>query len=387
MSDTLSDVSTDTPSTVLDEGTAHNAVGAGSDAPEGQLPEEKQPEVEKTEPPKSRRDTIKAAAAKLGKEDSDQPAKENVDPVKHEPDKVETDAKSNPDVGVKPEKEGHDQTATDKPTDKPDDKERFREPPKRFLTKAKETWINTPNSVKAEVIRLERDYDELRTRATDNEQYRSGLKLFEDYAERNGVTLGKALEVYTGIDSLLKQNPVQAVADILGKIGMKPEQYAQIVLQNSPEYQARMMMPRVQQQSQQPQISPREQELQQQLAYERTARVDAEVIAPFRAAHPRFDELQEVVARCLNSGMIPDNLAPYDRLEAAYDMAERLAPRSASSAPTQTAQTIAQTANPRAGKSQVSGAPSSGQSTNPVARGKVSRREALRAAMDRASAS
>lgn len=387
MSDTLSDISTDTPSTVLDEGTAHNAVGAGSDAPEGQLTEERPSEAEKPEPPKSRRDTIKAAAAKLEKEESAQPAKDNIEPVKHEPDKAGIEEKSNPDVDVKPEQEGRDQTATDKPTDKPDDKERFREPPKRFLTKAKETWINTPNSVKAEVIRLERDYDELRTRATDNEQYRSGLKLFEDYAEKNGVTLGQALEVYTGIDSLLKQNPVQAVADILGKIGMKPEQYAQIVLQNSPEYQARMMMPRVQQQSQQPQISPREQELQQQLAYERTARVDAEVIAPFRAAHPRFDELQEVVARCLNSGMIPDNLAPYDRLEVAYDMAERLAPRSASSAPAQTAQTIAQTANPRAGKSQVSGAPSSGQSTNPVARGKVSRREALRAAMDRASAS
>lgn len=387
MSDTLSDVSTDTPSTVLDEGTAHNAVGAGSDVPEGHLTEEKPQEIERAEPPKSRRDTIKAAAEKLGKEDSDQPDQEKDGPVKPEPDKDAPAVKNNPDADIKTDQAGQDESAKDKPSDKPDEKERFREPPKRFLTKAKETWINTPNSVKAEVIRLERDYDELRTRATDNEQYRSGLKLFEDYAERNGVTLGQALEVYTGIDSLLKQNPVQAVADILGKIGMKPEQYAQIVLQNSPEYQARMMMPRMQQQNQQPQISPREQELQQRLNYERTARVDAEVIAPFRAAHPRFDELQEVVARCLNSGMIPDNLAPYDRLEAAYDMAERLAPRSASSAPAQTAQTIAQTANPRAGKSQVSGAPSSGQSTNPVARGKVSRREALRAAMDRASAS
>ncbi|KXV58003.1 hypothetical protein AD947_07380 [Acetobacter tropicalis] len=388
MSDTISDISTDTPSTALDEGAVHDAVGAGVDEPEGQSPAKEQPDIEKSDPPKSRRDTIKAAAAKLEKEDTADGDTEKPAPVKSETGKSEGVSKGNPEADAKPEQEGQDQPSKDKPTGQPDEKERFREPPKRFLTKAKETWINTPNAVKSEVIRLERDYDELSQRAQENEQYRAGLKIFEDYAERNGVKLSQALEVFTSLDALLKQNPVQAVAEILKTVKLTPQQYAQIVQENSPQYQAQMLMPRQQAQPQQPQLTPREQQLQVQLAQEQAARVNAEVIAPFAEKHPRFAELQETVVRCLNSGMIPDNLAPYDRLEAAYDMAERLSPRSASSTSQATpAQTTAQTANPRAGKSQISGAPSSGQSTNPVRRGKMSRREALTAALDKASAS
>ena len=69
-----------------------------------------------------------------------------------------------------------------------------------------------------------------------------------------------------------------------------------------------MLVPRQQAQPQAPQTSPREQELQQQLDRAQAARVNAEVIAPFAAAHPRFYELQETVVQCLNSGMIPNNL-------------------------------------------------------------------------------
>lgn len=65
---------------------------------------------------------------------------------------------------------------------------------------------------------------------------------------------------------------------------MKPQQYAEMVLQNSPQYQAQMMVPRAQPQQQ---VSSREQELQQQLQEEQRARVSAEVIAPFAAAPPR----------------------------------------------------------------------------------------------------
>ncbi|PAL21039.1 hypothetical protein [Acetobacter syzygii] len=384
MSETLTDTTPDTPSTQLAPDTESVAVGGGT-------PQQNAPEPEKPaepEAPKSRRAAIEAAANKLEKEDQDEhpkPADRQTDGVSPKPDAQVGAGKEKPEEATdnKP-------ASGQQPEAKPEGEERKQpQAPKRFLPKAKETWANTPNSVKAEVVRLERDYEELSQRATENEQYRENLKTFEDYAQRNGIKLSQALEVFTGIDQLLKQNPVQAVADILKTVGLTPQQYAQIVQENSPQYQAQMLIPRQQAQPQQPQVSPREQQLQQQLAAEQAARVNAEVIAPFAAAHPRFSELQEIVVRCLNSGMIPDNLAPYDRLEAAYDMAERLNPRSVStSASTDQAQTTAQTANPaRAGKSpQVSGAPSSGQSANPVRRGKVSRRASIEAALDRAGA-
>ncbi|OUJ13823.1 hypothetical protein [Acetobacter okinawensis] len=384
MSEALTDTTQDTPSTQLSPDTESVAVGAGN--PPTEVPEPEKPA--EPAPPKSRREAIEAAANKLEKEEQAESPK----PTDKPPEAVSPKPDAQASTGEeKPAEAGGDKPASGQPAeDKPQDEERKQpQAPKRFLPKAKETWANTPNAVKAEVARLERDYEAAVQRSSENQQFRESLKPFEDFAERNGIKLSQALEVYTDLDRLLKQNPVQAVGDILQRIGMRPDQYAQMVLQNSPEYQARMMMPRVQAQPQPPQVSPREQQLQQQLAQEQAARVSAEVIAPFAASKPRFAELQETVVRCLNSGMIPNDLAPSERLEAAYDMAERLSPRSVSaSSPADQAQTTAQTANPaRAGKSpQVSGAPSSGQSANPVRRGKVSRRASIEAALDRAGA-
>ncbi|MFE8872125.1 hypothetical protein ACE4RV_02870 [Acetobacter persici] len=68
-------------------------------------------------------------------------------------------------------------------------------------------------------------------------------------------------------------------------------------------------------------------------------------------------------------------------------MAERLSPRSVSpEAQTASAQDAAQTAKPRAGTLQVKGAPSSGNTKSPVARGKLSRKAAIEAAMEQAGA-
>ncbi|MFT8308506.1 hypothetical protein [Acetobacter malorum] len=381
MSETLTDTETASTELAPDETLA---VGAGAEQPE--------PEVAPEEPaaPKTRREAIAAAADKVTKEDAEEGnGKPQDDAPKPENVKPKPDTEEEPEAGKeeppeKPEKEkgeeGEDKTQKDGEKKQPP-------APKRFLPKAKETWANTPNSVKAEVVRLERDYEELSQRTREDQAYRESLKTFDDYAQRNGIKLSQALEVFTGIDQLLKQNPVQAVAEILKTVNLTPQQYAQIVQENSPQYQAHMMVPRAQPQQQGPQISPREQELQQQLQEEQRARVSAEVIAPFAAAHPRFYELQETVVQCLNSGMIPNNLAPSERLEAAYDMAERLSPRSVSPATSATpAQATAQTANPRAGKLQIKGAPSSGNSKNPVARGKLSRKAAIEAAMERAGA-
>ncbi|WP_278368655.1 hypothetical protein [Acetobacter orientalis] len=382
MSETLTDTAQEPISTQLEPDTDSVNVGGGNepqDAPEPEKPAEQ-------EAPKTRREAIEAAAKKLEKEDADS--------TERPQDKPQENVNQNVDGADKPQRE---ENPSDKNEDgkaggaeKPNAEERKQpQAPKRFLPKAKETWANTPNSVKSEVLRLERDYEEAVQRSHENQQYRESLKPFEKFAEENGIKLSQALEVYTDIDKLLKQNPVQAVGDILQRLGSSPQQYAQLVLQNSPEYQARMMTPRPQAQPQQPQDAPEVRQLREQLANEQSARINAEVIAPFAAAHPRFQELQETIVQFLNSDMIPRNLAPIERLESAYDMADRVNPRSMSpSATAPAAQTNAQTANPvRAGKSpQISGAPSSGQSQNPVRRSKMSRRALIEAALDRTKA-
>src|SRR5690606_36255313 len=51
-------------------------------------------------------------------------------------------------------------------------------------------------------------------------------------------------------------------------------------------------------------------------------------IQPFAKEHPRYYELEQDIAFFLQSGKIPANLSPAEKLAAAYDMAERINPSS-----------------------------------------------------------
>lgn len=290
------------------------------------------------------------------------------------PRSEQAQANENPDGDTAPQKQ---ETEADK---------KYRTPPQRFMPKAQEVWINTPNAVKAEVARMEREFEDERRSMMEVRQTFEKLAPYEAMAKQGGTTLDAALEKYIGIETMLRENPVQGVANILQNLNLTPQQYAQIVMENSPRYQALMMQQRPQPQAT-PQPDPHVTALERQLAQERAARVSAEVIGPFAAGRPRFEELQNDIAFFLNSGKIPASMSPAERLEAAYDMAERLNPRSASSAQISPTASVAQSANPRAGTASVKGSPSSGISNVPARRGKISRRDALARAADLADAS
>lgn len=373
------------PSNVIDEPDT-TAVGGGTDMNENAPTEKGEPEK-----PKSRREALEAAANKVDA-DVKTPAEKPAPEKKPEADQEEpaADGKGTPEGKEKPE------PATDaKPADKPEAKtpeqieqekaeaKKYSTPPRRFLPKAQQTWANTPNAVKADVYRMERELEDQNRSTMEMRQEQQKLAPYADMAKKGGITLDQALERYVGMESLLRENPVKGIAELLRNVGMTPQQYAQIVSQNSPQYQA-MMMQRAAQAQPKPQEAPEVTQLRDQLSQERAARVQAEVIAPFAARHPRFSELQEDIAFFLNSGRIPSNIAPNERLEAAYDMAERINPRSVSSPASPAADAtgqIAQTANPRAGTASVRGAPSAGSSGNAARRGKMSRKAAIEAAM------
>lgn len=373
MSDTLEAPVNEAPSTQIEQEQS-TALGGGTEPQEA--PEQPKPETK----PQTRREAIEAAADKLEKDDKSGNKEEPEQAAIKPPEGTRKPAEST--LPEAPEADNQ-----SKPEQEPEKKQY--KAPARFLPKAQDTWANTPNAVKAEVARFERDYEALARESMEDRQYRQGLKEFEEYVGKSGAKLQDALKLYTDLDRHLSENPVQAIAEIMKRVGMSPEQYAQIVSQNSPQYQAVMMQRRLMTQPAQEQTPPEVQQLRTQLHEEQSKRVYAEVIQPFRAAHPRFDELQETIARCLNSGMIPQGLSHNERLEAAYDMAERLSPRSTSTtaSPGVSEQDPgAQTANPRAGKNlSIKGAPSSGSSASPVRRGKLSRRAAIEAAMDGAA--
>lgn len=161
MSETLTN--TDTASTDLAP-EEQIAVGAGNEQPEAD------PTPEEPAAPKTRREAIAAAADKVTEEDAEESGRSEpaAKPVKEKTEPEEPGTKEPVEGGEKPA-ESKDAPEEERPAE--DGKQKQPPAPKRFLTKAKETWANTPNSVKAEVVRLERDYEELSQRATENEQY------------------------------------------------------------------------------------------------------------------------------------------------------------------------------------------------------------------------
>lgn len=239
------------------------------------------------------------------------------------------------------------------------------DPPSRFLPKEKEAWGNVPNVVKAAIARYTGEHE------TEVQQYRASheewtkLDRFQQMAKQHNTTIGEAMDRYTKLDGLLSSDPLEAIRQILGTRGITPEQYAQHVMQNPQAHQA--PAPHAQQAQPDRQLVGHIQHLQSQLDEMRNEQTRTSVVEPFRTSHPRFDELHQDISFFLQSGKIPASMSPVERLEAAYDMAERINPSSMSApmAKDQTSEAAepARLAKPDAGKKSIRGALSDGADT------------------------
>lgn len=237
------------------------------------------------------------------------------------------------------------------------------DPPARFLPKEKELWANVPNTVKAAIDRVSREHEQEITQFRQSHEEWTKLDKFQQMAKQHNTTISDALERYTRIDGMLAQNPVAAIREILAMQGVTPEQYAQHVLQNpdvhrAPVQQQRAPDPAVQE------MTTTVARLEQTIRGMQLEQAAASIIDPFRASHPRFDELQDDIGFFLQSGKIPASLSPPERLEAAYDMAERINPTSVSAPQIEARAPVAEKsdrpAKLDAGQKSIRGAPSDG---------------------------
>jgi len=257
---------------------------------------------------------------------------------------------------------------------------KYHEPPARFLPEARAKWANVPNEVKAEFHRVSQEFEQEVGQYRESHEFRQKLSKFEQMAKQHNTTIADALEDYTAVDGLLTANPVEGIRQVLARVGITPEQYAQHVLKNPQAHQApvsRAPDPQVQHQSSEIQALKAEIEA---MRHEQAAR---SIIEPFRAEHPRYDELQDDIAFFLSSGKIPASLPPQERLEAAYDMAVRINPTSSvdQPKPTQEPVDVSRVPSSDAGTKSVRGAPDAGIVQD---KGKASKnnRDAVRRALD-----
>jgi hypothetical protein len=343
----MTDLATDigpigTPSTVIDTET--------ETAPSGGGVPRTLPDTDAKAP--SLRDTIadvvKEEGAANDKEAKADPVKADVEakPAKAE-EKPEAKTERAPDgTFVAKPKEGEEVPAADTPApaneaEKPGDAKHYPEPPKNFLPDSRELYRNVPRAVRRDIDVMVREHEQFREQATKaNERYES-IRPFDDLARSNGRDLRESLAKINNVENALQRDPVFGLNEVLKEVGpRKPDgtpytiyEVASHIVQAGPEqFQQRLHSVQA---SQPTPPDPRLMQMEQELADAREQLVTMSVIEPFKAEHPRYDELKDTIAGFLQSGMIKSSLSAPERLEAAYVMAERHVPPSAHPAETE----------------------------------------------------
>jgi hypothetical protein len=152
-------------------------------------------------------------------------------------------------------------------------------PPARFSSAAKAEWASVPETVRAEVLRLEAElvaglkkHQFAATRDAD-------LARFHDRAAKCGTTLEDALSRYVSLEDLLRADPDRGLEAVFQNIGVSPRDWATKL------------------------IGQREDSI-------------TEAVEKFAAAHPDFEELSSDIVFFIESGRADD-------LAEAYDLAVR----------------------------------------------------------------
>ncbi|WOH58527.1 hypothetical protein [Bradyrhizobium sp. BWC-3-1] len=151
--------------------------------------------------------------------------------------------------------------------------------PNRFTAAAKEDWAATPQAVRGEVLRMEKElkaglekYQVAAARDAD-------LADFHNRADRRGTSLKEVLSGYVRLEDMLRADPDKGLEVLFGNIGISPCEWAVKLLGQEMDSVT-------------------------------------EAVTKFAATRPRFDELSEDIVFFLDTGRAGD-------LAEAYSLAER----------------------------------------------------------------
>jgi hypothetical protein len=257
-------------------------------------------------------------------------------------------------------------------------------PPGRFSEKAKADWSSAPETVRADVHRMQEEFVKAYKVYKNDFDEMSRIRHFHKMATDQGTTLEQALTNYTGMEQKLRADPVAGLDMIVNNLNLKTPEGEKIgfrdiayhVLSQSPD-QLRQLQMGNQQHAASQQIGALHSQIQslqqtvQQMHNAQQYTQTRSAIDQFADSHPRLDELGEVIKREIALG--------FD-LPTAYRRAELLHPA------THAAQTRSTPAQTRPVDRSISGShdvgPSNGTSRRPREPSR-SPREAVQNAINR----
>lgn len=262
--------------------------------------------------------------------------------------------------------------------------------PSRFHEGAKAEWNATPQSVRSEVARMEKEFSEGFKKYKESAEAFEPVRKFHEMAKQGGTTLDQALTKYVNLENVLRADvdqgriPIRGLEEVCRNFGMSLRDVAAAVLGQSPDQvtsqqDATIRDLRAQVQRLESAVGGVTSTFQTQ---QKTATLSE--IEAFAAQNPRFEELSEDIAFFLESKRAKD-------LSEAYDLAAKLNPaaepaksatgssatRAQEPSSARTAGDVAQTDK---GQKSITGAPSSGSDPVTPKRPSSSIREALKRA-------
>jgi hypothetical protein len=259
----------------------------------------------------------------------------------------------------------------------------YREPPTRRMSPAAQRdWGHAPETVRADVHRMYKEFSTASARMRGAYQAMKPIYPYHQLAQQHGTTLDRALNNYVSMENKLRADPVGGLDVIINNLNLRTPDGQRLglrdiawhVLNQTPEAHKTLQMQNSQTAiaHQMGQLHAQQQAIAQDLQrlhYERQFSHTRGAVDRFAETHPRLDELGHLIEQELRLG--------FD-LPTAYRRAELLKPGHTAA---QTRNTTAQT---RSSDRSISGAPDSSLNGGPRRqKTSASPREAVAKALQR----
>jgi hypothetical protein len=262
----------------------------------------------------------------------------------------------------------------------------YRNPPPRMAEHAKRDWHATPATIRGEINRMHQEFGSAYNQYRGDYETMNSIRPFHQLATQHGTTLQKALTNYVGMETKLRTDLIGGLDTIINNLNLRTPDGQQIglrdvayhILNMSPD-QHRLTQAQNAQSALHHQIGQLHQTVnvlaqnQQRMQFTEQFRETKGNVDRYAEAHPRLDELADLIEQEINLGF---------NLDTAYKRATLLRP-------TQAAQTRAPSAQTRSPDKSIHGSPSVAPSNGALRRpGKqVGRREAIQNAINRMNGS
>ena len=158
-------------------------------------------------------------------------------------------------------------------------------PPARFSAEAKAAWDTAPETLRAEVSRMEKEFTAGFAKHRASAEAFEHVREYDEMAKKGGTTLKEALSKYVNMENQLRADPIKGLEIICQNVGLSLREVAALLGVSPGQGQG-------------------------------GADSTHDSVTKFAAAHPRFEELSEDIVFFLDTGRADD-------LAEAYTLAER----------------------------------------------------------------